>query len=577
MDVEGAEAAQHTLLGQVVLGRYRVVRPLARGGMGMVYLGRVEGAAGFARPVVIKTVIPQLGDDSKMEGMFVREAHILANLQHPGIVGVLDFGQVRGSHLMVLEYVHGYHLGQWGRYLGRSKRQFAVDHVILIGMRVLEALHYAHQHSRVDGTSLGIVHRDVSPANILIDVQGNVKLYDFGIARMSDEDSDYKTQEGVFKGTIPFSAPETIQGLPATPQSDLYSLAVVLYQLLSGSNPFKGGHPNETLHRVLTLEAAPLSALREDIPPEVEAAILKGLSKKPSARFQTAAEFALALRAGRSSSDEEVSLNFEKAVADDFLGDMPRELGLESLDARDQAWREAQRGSDAPASLGPPTASPSSSPPTITATAPAGNLSRSARPGQSGADSAWRPRFLWAAAALLLAVGSVAAWRSLGAPSSPASAPSTRFLVVEKQTQVEAPDQKLPEPASPSELPLLAGNEGAVPLPSAPRLKSTPVPASSLPAATDEPARLSRAFQKQQGRVQQCFLTHTKDVEGQPRIAVRFSIDQSGGVKSAELSPQALTGTPLGSCILGAARSTQFGPQSQELSFTIPITARRSP
>ena len=277
------------MLGRMVLGRYRIVRALARGGMGMIYLGRVEGAAGFAKPVVVKTVIPHLSADSHMGAMLIREARILSNLQHPNIVAVLDFGQVGDAYVMVLEYVHGYHLGQWVRYLSAKERRLDVDHAVHIATHVLDALHYAHRIKRPDGIGLGIVHRDVSPANILIDIQGQVKLHDFGIARMHEESAEYKTQEGTFKGTLPFAAPETIQGVPASPSSDVYSCGVVLYQMLAGKNPFKGAQANETLHRVLTLNAPPLSAVREDVPPEIDEAVAKALAKTPEERFASAA------------------------------------------------------------------------------------------------------------------------------------------------------------------------------------------------------------------------------------------------------------------------------------------------
>jgi eukaryotic-like serine/threonine-protein kinase len=129
------------LIGQTVLGRYRIVRRLARGGMGAVYLGRTEGAAGFARPVVIKRVLPGLMDDEEVAQMFVREAQILSNLQHPNIVGVLDFGQqADGAYLMVLEYVHGYQLAQWHDYVRMTQGPMPVDFALHLTARVLDAL-----------------------------------------------------------------------------------------------------------------------------------------------------------------------------------------------------------------------------------------------------------------------------------------------------------------------------------------------------------------------------------------------------------------------------------------------------
>ena len=286
------------LLGRMLLGRYRIVRTLARAGWVSSISDGWRERAGFAKPVVVKTVIPQLSADSQLVQMFVREAQIVSNLAHPGIVGVIDFGEVNGAHVMVLEYVHGFHLGQWAKYVGATRGRVSVIHAVHIVTAVLDALQYAHTLTRPDGTPLRIVHRDVSPPNILLDDQGRVRLHDFGVARMANEAGEYKTQDGGFRGTLSYAAPETLQGSPASPQSDLYSCGIVLYQLLSGSNPIKGQEPNETLYRVLHHVPPPVRSLRDDVPEAISDAIDRAISKDPSARFESASAFAEALRAG---------------------------------------------------------------------------------------------------------------------------------------------------------------------------------------------------------------------------------------------------------------------------------------
>ncbi|HEX5098716.1 MAG TPA: serine/threonine-protein kinase, partial [Polyangiaceae bacterium] len=174
MRTEASGESAPSLSGRVLLGRYRVVRPLARGGMGVVYLGRVEGAAGFAKPVVIKALLTNPTQAEEGEHLFAREARIVSHLQHPGIVSVFDFGQVDGTHVMVLEYVHGYNLGQWFRYVTDARGAVPVHHATHIVLGVLDALDYAHRLTRPDGTPFGIVHRDISPGNVLIDDQGRV-------------------------------------------------------------------------------------------------------------------------------------------------------------------------------------------------------------------------------------------------------------------------------------------------------------------------------------------------------------------------------------------------------------------
>jgi len=346
---------------------------------------------------------------------------------------------------------------------------------------------------------------------------------------------------------------------------------------------FKGSQASETLHRVLTHTPTPLSVLREDVPPEVDAAITKAMAKSPDERFASAAAFIEALRAGRSRSEEQILEEFTALVAHDFQGDMPELLELESLDARDRAWRDAQDG--------PPTGrfsltssppGPASNPPTVQdavlpRVGPMSLPTQTLREDFKPFDDAEKPRrgagLLW----LAVGLGAVALAASLAfgftlVRGAPAPQGSTRFLVIEKQSS----DDSSEATAGPA----LAVASSATPAPATTEAASAGPAVSAAPTGKrgsgNDAAGLSRAFQRQQGRIEQCFQTHTKDVEGQPRIAVRFSIDKSGAVQSAELSPAALSGTPLGGCILAAARGTQFGAQSDALTFTIPITARRA-
>jgi len=208
------------MAGRLALGRYRVVRELARGGMGMLYLGRVEGAAGFSKPVVIKRVLSQADEGKNARAQFIREARLLSELHHPNIVGVIDFGEEDDGYLMILEYVHGFHVGLWLRYVLEQGRKFHWEFAALIVIKVLAALHYAHNRIGPDGKKSPIIHRDVSPGNVLIDLQGSVRLLDFGIARAAD-DEEGKTQTGVVKGKLPFIAPEIYRSSDASPVSDV--------------------------------------------------------------------------------------------------------------------------------------------------------------------------------------------------------------------------------------------------------------------------------------------------------------------------------------------------------------------
>ena len=600
--------------GRVVLGRYRVVAPLARGGMGIIYLGRLEGAAGFSKPVVIKTVIPDARDQRAAQ-LFAREARIVSNLEHPSIVGVLDFGEVEGEYIMVLEYVHGFHLGNWWRYVQEARGSMPVAEAVEVLLPVLEALDFAHRMKRADGTPLDIVHRDISPANILLDLQGNVKLHDFGIARMADD--EFKTQDGTFRGTLSFTAPETLQGVAASPRSDLYACGVVLYQLLAGSNPFRGEQPSETLHRVVTHVPPRLRTRRGDVPPALDDAIARALEKDPALRFDSAASFAAALRAARTWSEPEASAQLVSAIQRDFSGpEMAAFLGVETLQARDAAWRAAQptRGSTPLGSSRPPgreTGEPvtetgelngsESSVATVQGVPPSALLEL-ARAGESRArkdseatvvapaEAAAAARAVAAAEAAprldapparkrgpLVAFGLAGAVLALGGAAypllrQPAEPPPPRFLLIEKQAEPEqAPSAAVS--GAPS------GGQAPAPVSAAPAkaVASSASPAKAQRSAGDASgSTLTAAFQKQRGRVEACFRAQPSEAAAQPQVTIRFQVEANGAVRSAELSPASLAGSPLGACILGVARGTRFPASEAPVSFTIPITARKT-
>jgi serine/threonine protein kinase len=541
-----------------------VVRPLARGGMGVVYLGRVEGSAGFAKPVVVKCVL-SLGDEGENARLFAREARIVSNLQHPGIVAVIDFGIVDGTPVMVLEYVHGYHFGQWAKFAIEKRGLLPVSYALHVVLEVLDALAYAHSVERPDGTSLGIVHRDISPGNVLIDVNGRVKLSDFGIARTADD--EFKTQEGLFRGTLAFSAPEALHGAPADPKMDQYSAAVLLYYALAGKNPFKGAEPPETITRVLTFDPPRITSVRSDVPDDIAHALTRALSKDPDSRFQSVSEFADALRSGYTRSERATAEAFTEQIHADFSGEeLAERLNVEPLSVRDASWREAQQT--------PTGVSLSSTPPEIVRANPQAPAEPATQvlsitrklPILGERNSSFKVALpLGLALALIAAVvGLVVVLR---APPPAAS----RVVVIEKHA--EAP----PPAAAPSSTTEAAGADLAV----APTASTAAVPVAKrapvsppAPTATSRGGSLAAAFQRQEAAIQSCYRQHAEGVE-QPALSVRFQIDEAGAVRTATVSPSSIAAAPLGQCIVGIARKTSFGPQSEPISFAIPIAARK--
>lgn len=595
-------ATQMDMSGRQVLGRYRIVRRLARGGMGVVYLGRVEGAAGFSKAVVIKRIVPDAEDLQESTARFIREAQILSNLQHPGIVGVLDFGEEHEGYSMVLEYVHGYDLGRWLKYNQIKRRRIDWEQAVYVMLKVLDALAYAHDFVRPDGTPAEVLHRDISPGNILLDLEGRARLLDFGIARMAEGDAgQYKTQEGVLKGKVAYLAPELFSSSPPSRSSDVYACAVVLYQMLAGRNPFVAESEGKVMWRVVMEAPSPLSALRDDLPLELESVLMTSLRKDPEERYARAEDFARDLRRMLLHDDQDIMLGLREQLRTDFNGDLPELLRLEPLSQRDRAWRNSQdrsvldrtqlRTSAVPPATGlntasspqalvhPATEAPSAGP-MLTAVSSAPASGSSAAAGAAGAADGhgyaespvpspqpsstlppWRQ--LLVGAAVALGLGGALAYLS-----QQTVAPTTsRFIVVESPSVSKPEPREEPrEPRKPDAVVPSRAPSGTAPSVQAPR-------PSKRPDARD-PKAIARKFASRNGALQDCFERFATQLEGKPRISVQFDVKATGKVTSAGLEPSSLNGTPLGQCLLRVARGTSFGSLGKPVRFSIPIHAR---
>jgi serine/threonine protein kinase len=342
------QGTSQSLLGSVLLGRYRIVSELAKGGMGVVYLARSEGAVGFVKPVVIKVLLPEYAQDERVVGMFVREAQILSQLRHASLVDVLEFAEHDGAYLLVLEYVRGHHLGQWLRYLSLKSRNVAPELLIQIVIDVLEALHHAHNQVHPDGSPMQIVHRDVSPSNILLDETGRARLLDFGVARMRGGSQGYRTQVKSFMGKLPYTAPEVFAGRDASPKTDLYACAVVLHEALLGYNVFRSEMQSITLAKVMSHIPELIEPVRRGVPPGLDLVLTKALRKTPLDRHEDAQAFAQALRKLQREPESDLRARLARLLAEDFGAELAKMLNLESLAARDEAWRGFVEQSQSP-------------------------------------------------------------------------------------------------------------------------------------------------------------------------------------------------------------------------------------
>jgi eukaryotic-like serine/threonine-protein kinase len=257
---------------QVYSGRYEIVEHLARGGMAEVYVAHDQL---LDRRVALKVLFPEFAADRSFVERFRREARAAAGLNHHNIVSVYDTGEENGTYFIVMEYVEGRTLRDIIRSEGPLLPQRAAD----IGADIAAALAFAHRH--------GVVHRDVKPGNVLIDRAGRVKVTDFGIARAGDMQENL-TQTGAVMGTATYFSPEQAQGGAIDPRSDVYSLGVVLYEMVTGRPPFSGDSPVAIAYQHVRETPTPPSSVNPDVPPDFEACVLKCLAKNPANRYATA-------------------------------------------------------------------------------------------------------------------------------------------------------------------------------------------------------------------------------------------------------------------------------------------------
>jgi serine/threonine protein kinase len=276
-------------------GKYDVTRHLADGGMAQVYLARTSGIEGFEKTVVIKRLRPELAANGWATELFLQEARIAATLEHPQIAQVYDVGEEDGSYFLAMEHVSGQDLRMLIKVARRRQQSVPLEVSLRVVAELCGALHYAHEKGGPDGAPLGLVHRDVSPSNVLISYDGAVKLCDFGIAEVTAARGEPVTR--VRAGKLSYMSPEQCRGDAIDRRSDIFVLAIVLWELTTLHKLFKGASEREVMRQIVEGRARRPSEIRADYPPELERIVMKGLAVEPGDRYSTAQEMMIDLEA----------------------------------------------------------------------------------------------------------------------------------------------------------------------------------------------------------------------------------------------------------------------------------------
>jgi serine/threonine protein kinase len=277
-----------SVLAEGLYGPYRLLKKIAVGGMAEVFKAKRTGVEGFEKVVAVKRILPHLSDNKEFVEMFIDEAKMVAGLTHPNIVQISDLGKLEKSYYIAMEYVHGRDLRSILRRAKDRGLRLPLDLTVLIVSKVCSALEFAHRKKDERGRPMLIVHRDISPQNILISFEGEVKLTDFGIAKAATKARI--TDAGALRGKLLYMSPEQAWGKPMDRRSDVFSLGIVFYEMVTDQKPFLGSSEMSILEMVRECRVAPPSDVNPRIPERLEKVVMTALERDPDHRYQDAAE-----------------------------------------------------------------------------------------------------------------------------------------------------------------------------------------------------------------------------------------------------------------------------------------------
>ncbi len=344
----------------IPFGKYLLLERVNVGGMAEVFKAKAFGVEGFERLVAVKRILPSIAEDNEFITMFIDEAKIAVQLTHANIAQIFDLGKVGDSYFIAMEYVHGKDLRAIFDRARKRGEPLPVPMACYVTMKVCEGLDYAHNKRDPAGRDLHLVHRDVSPQNVLLSYDGEVKIIDFGIAKAAGKAG--KTQAGILKGKFGYMSPEQVRGLPLDRRSDIFAVGICLYELLTGERLFVGESDFSTLEKVRNVEIMPPSTYNRRIPEELEHIVLKALAKDVDDRYQTAMDLhddlqSFMYTSGNFFARKDLSAYMRKGFAEEIAKEsardeqyqqleMPHGSGLETFDNLAPAGKRAANISD---------------------------------------------------------------------------------------------------------------------------------------------------------------------------------------------------------------------------------------
>ena len=479
-----------------MLDRFELIAELASGGMATVFLARLSGVAGFQRLVAIKRLHPHLAKEPEFVEMFLDEARLAARIHHPNVVPIQEVGESERGYYLVMDFVDGDTFARLLARAAQSKKTIPWGVTVRIMLDVLAGLHSAHEQRDDQGAELQLVHRDVSPQNILVGIDGIARITDFGVARAASRLST--TRSGQLKGKLAYMAPEQAKGVALDRRADVFSCGIVLWEALTVKRLFKGEGEAETLNRVLYDPIAPPTSVRPDVPKQLADVVMKALERDADKRYATALEFADALEAagrelGLIGQPREVA-----AVLDDVIGadlkeqreavrgwlarsepsaSSRRSVPPPSVRPKDQDVTRVETKSEPSSKRAATSLAPSSAPPEKVSSVSSAVIHVSA-PSSRG-----RVVLLVAAAALCLGIG---AWAA------------TRFQQAPADTARPSPPPPPPPPPPPATTTSAAAPPPAASSAAAPEIVPSAVPSVRPVAVKPAPARPVRPPAKPQ-------------------------------------------------------------------------------